>query len=162
MSSNTKIIVLKSKELIYTGIFIVFGILLVLLLFYMFSPSSDKNSDKKDSTEINSSPVEGTEEVKETINTYKSGLYTSELSLGGSKLTCSVTVNDGKVNHVDIQNLDDTITAMYPLIGPSLDEINAQIAVSPDIDSITYSKDNQYTTIIILEAVKQALSAASE
>ena len=32
MSSKTKIIVLKSKELIYTGIFLVLGILLILLL----------------------------------------------------------------------------------------------------------------------------------
>lgn len=42
MSSKTKIIVLKSKELIYTGIFIVLGILLILLLWYMFSPKEDE------------------------------------------------------------------------------------------------------------------------
>lgn len=32
MSSKTKIVVFKAKELIYTGIFILLGILLILLL----------------------------------------------------------------------------------------------------------------------------------
>ena len=44
MSSKTKIVVFKAKELIYTGIFIVLGILLVCLLIYMFS---SKNKEQK-------------------------------------------------------------------------------------------------------------------
>ena len=39
MSSKTKIVVLKARELIYTGIFILLGILLILLLIFMFVPS---------------------------------------------------------------------------------------------------------------------------
>lgn len=38
MSSKTKIVVLRMKEIIYTAIFIGFGILLVMLLFIMFHP----------------------------------------------------------------------------------------------------------------------------
>ena len=48
MSSKTKIVVLKSKELIYTAIFVILGILLVSLLIYMFSPSKDNRKDKTD------------------------------------------------------------------------------------------------------------------
>ena len=44
MSAKTKIVVLHMKELIYTGIFAVLGILLVLLLVYMFSPDKDEES----------------------------------------------------------------------------------------------------------------------
>lgn len=159
MSSNTKIIVLKSKELIYTGIFIVLGILLILLLVYMFSGDSKTDSDKKD-TISSSQTQEQVEESTETITTYKPGVYTSELNLGGSQLQVTVTVDENTVSHVDISNLDDTVTAMYPLIQPSLDEINNQIPVVSSIDEITYSKDNQYTTIIIMEAVKQAIEPA--
>lgn len=159
MSSNTKIIVLKSKELIYTGIFIVLGILLILLLVYMFSGDSKTDSDNKD-TISSSQTQEQVEENTETITTYKPGVYTSELNLGGSQLQVTVTVDENTVSHVDISNLDDTVTAMYPLIQPSLDEINNQIAVVTSVDDITYSKDNQYTTIIIMEAVKQAIEPA--
>ena len=44
MSSKTKIIVLKSKELIYTGIFIVLGILLILLPIALLFAESSMNS----------------------------------------------------------------------------------------------------------------------
>lgn len=161
MSSNTKIVVLKSKELIYTGIFIVLGILLVLLLFYMFSPSDSEADAGKKQT---SSPTEqsNTDENPETITTYSPGVYTSDLNLGGSALQLTVTVDETTVTNVSIANLDETITTMYPLIQPSLDEINSQISVVSNIDEITYSKDNQYTTIIIMDAVKQALSAAEK
>ena len=36
MSSKTKIVVLRSKEIIYTGLFILLGILFVILLLIMF------------------------------------------------------------------------------------------------------------------------------
>lgn len=156
MSVNTKIIVLKSKELIYTGIFIILGILLIALLVYMFS--GDKSKDDKD-TAI-SQKKEQVQESTETMTTYKPGVYTSELNLGGSLLQVTVTVDESTISHVDITNLDDTVTAMYPLIQPSLDEINNQISMVNNIDDITYSKDNQYTTIIIMEAIKQAVSPA--
>ena len=38
MSAKTKIIVLRMKELIYTGIFIALGLLLIILLIVVFSP----------------------------------------------------------------------------------------------------------------------------
>lgn len=156
MSANTKIIVLKSKELIYTGIFIILGILLIALLVYMFS--GDKSKDDKDAAA--SQKKEQVQESTETMTTYKPGVYTSELNLGGSLLQVTVTVDESTISHVDITNLDDTVTAMYPLIQPSLDEINNQISLVNNIDDITYSKDNQYTTIIIMEAIKQAVSPA--
>ena len=40
LSSKTKIVVLHMKELIYTGVFILLGIVLLLLLISMFTPKS--------------------------------------------------------------------------------------------------------------------------
>ena len=45
MGSKTKIVILQTKELIYTGILVVLGILFILLLIFMFFPS-DKNQKK--------------------------------------------------------------------------------------------------------------------
>lgn len=41
MSSKTKIVVLRMKEIIYTAIFIGLGIILVTLLFIMFRPKKE-------------------------------------------------------------------------------------------------------------------------
>ena len=152
MSSKTKIIVLKSKELIYTGIFVVLGIILVLLLFYMFS---SKSESKGNSTTNTGTTAEGT-----TTTTYKPGVYTSELNLGGSYMQLSVTVDKDTISHVEISNLDETVTAMYPLVEPSLEDINSQIASVESLDNITYSSDNKYTSIIIIQAIEEALQDA--
>ena len=43
MSAKTKIIVLRMKELIYTGIFIALGLLLIILLIVVFSPKERRS-----------------------------------------------------------------------------------------------------------------------
>ena len=42
MSSKTKIVVFHMKELIYTGIFILLGAILLILLISMFTPEKEK------------------------------------------------------------------------------------------------------------------------
>lgn len=148
MSSKTKIIVLKSKELIYTGIFIVLGILLILLLWYMFSPKEDE----KDTTDTSIST--------ETFATYQPGVYTSQLNLGGTTLELQTTIDKHAVTHIEVSNTNETVTAMYPLLTPSADAINEQLQITGDLDSVTYASDNQYTTLLILEAARQAAQSA--
>ena len=65
MSSKTKIVVLRMKEIIYTAIFIGLAILLICLLFVMFHP-------KKSETPARSA-------------SYIPGVYTSSLTLGNQK-----------------------------------------------------------------------------
>lgn len=45
MSSKTKIIVLHMKEIIYTALFILLGILLILLLVFMFAPNRGRKKE---------------------------------------------------------------------------------------------------------------------
>lgn len=185
MSSKTKIVVLKSKELIYTAIFVVLGILLISLLIYMFSPSKNKKEKDETSTNENTEILDTTENQAppatvvppdntpktdadvlpdNTVTTsadaitYKSGVYSSVMNVGGqTELQLVVTVDNGTVSHIDITNLSDSVTAMYPLIGPSLDEINTQLESGVSFDNLTYSKDNQYTTILIIQAARESL-----
>lgn len=91
MSSKTKIVVFKARELIYTGIFILLGILLILLLVFMFIPSH-KSSKKS----------------KETSG-YAQGVYTSPLKLGENELELQVTVKNGKAKHVSLKHLNKSI-----------------------------------------------------
>ena len=44
MSSKTKIIVLHMKEIIYTGIFAILGIILIIFLILLFVPGDDSNT----------------------------------------------------------------------------------------------------------------------
>lgn len=144
MSSKTKIVVFKAKELIYTGIFILLGILLILLLIFMFAPSK-----------------ESTEESAETSG-YIEGVYSSPLTLGDNELELQVTVKNGKPQSVALKHLDKTIKTMYPLVEPSLKEINKQLPKVESIDDIEFDDQSQYTNTILKQAIKNALKKAQE
>lgn len=141
MGTQTKIVVIKAKEIIYTGIFLVLGILLIVLLINMFG------KEKEDKTE--------------TTSKYVPGIYSSTITLGENTLNVAVAVDEDTVSGVSIENLDETVTTMYPLLEPALNEINNQISVVDSVDDITYSKENQYTYIILNQAIKNALEQAS-
>ena len=68
MSSKTKIVVLHVKELIYTGIFAVLGILFIILLIIMFLPKDEKKETMSTVTQT-------------TTNSYVPGVYTTSLIL---------------------------------------------------------------------------------
>lgn len=141
MSSKTKIVVLHMKEIIYTAIFAVLAIVLVLLLLFMFLPKSKETSA-------------GAEK-------YSPGVYTSELALGNTELAVEVTVTESEITSIRFANLDETVTAMYPLIQPAIEEITEQIINTQSLEDIQYSEDNPYTSQVIINAIDDALKKAA-
>ena len=129
MSSNTKIVVLHLKELIYTGIFAILGILFVILLVIMFIP--------RDKKEISSSDVTPTA-------TYVHGVYTTSLILNDKTVDVEVTVDETNINDIQMINLDDAVATMFPLLEPSFDDLAGQILRSQSLESITYADDNAF------------------
>ncbi len=141
MSSKTKIVVLHLKELIYTAIFAVLGILLILLLVFMFLP------DSKNKT------------TKETMK-YTAGVYTSSIQLNDNAIDVEVMVDDNHINSISLVNLDETTAAMYPLMQPALDNLSQQIYEKQSLENISYEDDNQYTSMVLLNAIQAALDKA--
>lgn len=144
MSSKTKIVVLHLKELIYTGIFAVLGILFIILLIIMFLP---KNKEKASDT-------------IQPANSYIPGVYTTSLVLNDNVVDIEVTVDDTNINNIRIVNLDEAVTAMYPLIEPAFEDLAVQICENQSLDGITYSGDNKYTSLVLLDAIRTALEKA--
>lgn len=145
MSSKTKIVVLHLKELIYTGIFALLGILFIVLLIIMFVPK-----DKEETT----SPEVPTE-------TYVPGIYTTSLILNDNVVDVEVIVDETNINDIRIVNLDEAVTTMFPLLEPSFDDLAAQILESQSLENITYSSDNKYTSMVLLNAIKASLDKAT-
>ena len=61
MSANTKIVVLRRKELLYTGIFAALGVLFIILLLILLLPGKDTDAssgapDSPDSTAATEMP----------------------------------------------------------------------------------------------------------
>ena len=63
-------------------------------------------------------------------------------------------------NSVRFSNLDETVTTMFPLIQPAIEEIAEQIYDSQSLDDISLPEDTPYTSRIILDAVREAVEKA--
>lgn len=129
------------KELIYTGIFVALGILLILLLIYMFSPKGKGSSGSAD-------------------HLYTPGVYTSSITLGGDAVDVSVTVSAERIESVTLQNLSEAAETMYPLMKPALEELAEQICDTQSLDGLTIPDDSRYTSQVLLDAVSRALEKA--
>lgn len=141
MSSKTKIVVLHMKEVIYTGIFVVLAIVLAVVLFMMFG--------KKKAADPASAEV-----------VYHAGVYTSPITLNDNTFDVEVTVDENHINSISLVNLSETTTAMYPLMEPALSALSSQICASQSTENITYSEENKYTSMMLLEAIDKALEKA--
>lgn len=147
MSSKTKIVVLHVKELIYTGILAVLGILFIVLLIIMFLPREEKPETVPTMTQT-------------TSNTYVPGVYTTSLILNDNVVEIEVTVDERNINSIRLVNLDEAVTTMYPLIQPSFEDLANQIISNQSLDGITYSDDSKYTSMILLNAITASLEKA--
>ena len=181
MSNNPRIVVFKLKELIYTGIFVVLGILLIILLVYMFKsgkkdePSASAgevnataekhNTNVPESTTDTDSPAttgssESKTSDKESQTTYNPGVYTSSLTLNNNSLEIEVCVDTHQINSVSIKNMDEAVTTMYPLIENSMNDLSNQIVNNQSLENITYTDDCKYTYMILLDAISTTLDKA--
>ncbi|MDE5589868.1 MAG: hypothetical protein K2J60_12135 [Acetatifactor sp.] len=155
MSAKTKIVVLHMKELIYTAIFAALGILFIVLLIMMFLPDKEK-----DSAPDNSAPEEESV-ATDSDALYIPGVYTTELVLGNQSIDVEVIVDRNSITSIRMVNLNEAITTMYPLLEPTFESICSQVYELQTLEGVTYSSDSKYTSLVLLESIRNSLDKAS-
>ena len=141
---GTKIIILRMREVIYTAIFVGLGILLLIILFFMFWP---KQGDTEQAANVSAGEAE-----------YQAGVYTKELKMGNATVNLQVTLDENTVKSVEIVPLDESITTMYPLMEPAVATISEQLQAGRDIKEISLTDESQYTQQIVVSAVEEILN----
>lgn len=142
MSAKTRIWVFHMEELIYTGVFVSLGILFLMLMIFMFA------SDRKQ------------EAASEPDSKYTAGIYTASMTLGGNPVEIAVTVDKDAISSIRFRQLDETVSAMYPLMEPALEALSEQICETQSLENLTYSEESQYTSLILMSAIRTALDKA--
>lgn len=138
--SKTKIVVIQMKEIVYTAIFVGLGILLVLLLVIMFLPKKDSNTKQAQ---------------------YTPGVYSNQITLGETSLNVEVVVDENHINDVSVTNLSDSITTMFPMVKPALEDLSKQLSNNVALDDIVYPEHCKYTEMLLIEGVENALKKAA-
>ena len=144
MSSKTRIVVLHMKEIIYTAVFAILGILILVLLFFMFSPDRETGGQAGSGT-------------------YEPGIYTSGVTLNSTELEVEVAVDENsRISSIRLVNLDDSVSAMYPLVQPAVEDLAEQIYETQSLENIQLSEDSPYTSPLLLNAIGEALAAGPQ
>ena len=133
MSSKTRIIVLHMKEVVYTIAFLILAVLLGILIYFMFGPGE---------------------------GLYTPGVYRSSLTLNKNTFDVEVTVDQNNIQSIELVNLSESTTAMFPLVKPSLESLASQIVDSQSLDDLKYSTDRKYTSQLLISAIEDALKKA--
>ena len=178
MSSNTKIVVLRSKELVYALVLLVVSVLIIMVAVSLFMPSGDsapaqstEESSSETSSEVSSdiSPgiSSGTSAAEPagigsifTTDTYVPGIYSTALQLGSSTMELQIAVDKNHINSINLTNIDESITTLYPLMRPTLSELSAVILAEQSIENISYSDENRYTSMLLMQAITTTLDKA--
>ena len=165
MSAKTKIVVFHRKELIYTAVFAALAILIILLMVILFLPDQTENTAPSDTAiPQTESPAEsgGTSSIQASapVGTYIPGVYTTELVLGGQTVDVEVIVSQEAISSIRLAHPSESLSTMYPLLEPTLEMLSEQIYETQSLTGITYSADNKYTSLILLEAIKNSLGKA--
>ena len=144
MSSKTKIVVLRMKEIIYTAIFIGLALVLIMLFLFMFLSGKDETPKGTDAQAAS----------------YNPGIYSSSIVLGSQNVNVEVAVDSQKITSVALVPLSDSVSAMYPLMQPAMDTLAAQIIEKQSLEGIEYEAGSQYTSMALMNAIETALSKA--
>ena len=127
MQSKSKILVLKMRELVYTGIFLFLAVVLIVLLVLMFR--TEKAPEKRTSI---------------STERYTAGVYSSPVTLGDTVVDVTVTVDPDRIKAIDLNNLSETTSTMYPLIRPAVEELEAQILEKQSTKDITWEETGRW------------------
>ncbi len=149
MSSKTKIVVLRLKEVIYTGVFVILGIVVVALLVAAFLPK-----DSEDVAPTNASLADNAP--------YMPGTYSASLILNDMAANIEIIVDENYISSVRFVELNEVLKTKYPLLEPALNDIADQLIETQSLENIVYSDDMRYTATLLISAIESALEEATK
>lgn len=141
---QTKILVLKRRQLLVAAIALAVFVLLVIFLCNAFRGT--KKSPSK-----NAETMQGT---------YIPGNYETELALGDYRMRLNVLVDSDRIKNAKLSYIDESVETMYPLLSGSIDNLNAQFVEGISLSDIQLSEGSRYTESYLLDHISKVLSAA--
>ena len=149
--SKTKIVVLRMKEVVYTAVFAGIGILLLIILFFIFGRQDSPKSESTQSNVSNESSTYKNDAV------YRAGIYESQFVIGENTINLEVALDEAQIKSVKVKNLDESVETMYPLMKSAVKDVSKQLSSGVSIDEVVLSKNSMYTEKLVLDAVKTVL-----
>ena len=143
--SNTKIVVVKLKELILTTALVLAGVVALMLMILLISGNKNPSDASGDTP---------------TSALYHPGVYTSSMTLNDTTIHLELVCDANHINSVRLVNLDEAVETMYPLLNPALSDLELQLAKDIPISELVLTDGSKYTQTLLIEAIEQTLRKA--
>lgn len=134
---STKFMVVKAKELIKTAVFAVLGVIILVGLIAFFL-----NMGKDDGA-------------------YRDGTYYGEMQLGGETAEVAVTIADGRIADVSMEETTEAVAVFYPLLA-EVTETVGQAVIENQSAQIAVESENPHSAQAVLDAVAECLTQAEK
>ncbi len=143
--SQTKIVVLKRKQLLL-GLLALLAVV-ALILFLTGAFRGDKKSPEPEPSSSASAK-------------YVPGNYEAEIELGDYRMKLQVLVDSDRVKSCSLAYLDEAVETMYPLLPSALENLNKQLALGTLPEEIQFSENSKYTESYLLTQIQEILALA--
>ena len=157
MSGKTKIVVLRMRQVVTALLFVGIGILLAIILITNFA---NERQDKEILLE-NPEDTEGTiDSTTPEGALYIPGTYSTQIVLGKENVLLSVTVDQNTIQKVELTEKTEAVDTLYPLLEPTLAQINEKLSETGTLDETLEQTENRYTSMVLLQAIRSSLGQA--
>ncbi len=150
MSSKTKIIVIPKIVLIAAVIILLLIISIAVFMGFQGNKAQESNTDIPKAQNTTSDHI------------YTPGVYTSSIMLDGNQLDIKVTLDANNINDIEMLNLSEAVTTMYPMLSDNFNELAKNVCENGSTDNIRYSSDVKYTTSVLLNGINSCLEKAQQ
>lgn len=136
---STKFVVVKAKELVKTAVFAVLGVIIIVGLITFFL-----NMGKDEDTGL-----------------YRDGTYYGEMNVGQGTAEIAVTVEDGEIADISMEEPGEAVAAFYPLLETAAEEVGREVVATQSL-TIEVDPENAHSAQMILNAIAEGLEQAKK
>lgn len=136
---STKFVVVKAKELVKTAVFAVLGVIIIIGLITFFL-----NMGKDEDTGL-----------------YRDGTYYGEMNVGQETAEIAVTVEDGEISAISMEDPGEAVAAFYPLLETAAEEVGREVVATQSL-TIEVDPENAHSAQMVLNAIAEGLEKAKK
>ncbi len=136
---STKFVVVKAKELVKTAVFAVLGVIIIVGLITFFL-----NMGKDEDTGL-----------------YRDGTYYGEMNVGQETAEIAVTVEDGAIADISMEDPGEAVAAFYPLLETAAEEVGREVVATQSL-TIEVDPENAHSAQLVLNAIAEGLEKAKK
>ncbi|MGN1230939.1 MAG: hypothetical protein ACI4TP_03485, partial [Anaerotignum sp.] len=97
----------------------------------------------------------------EDTGLYRDGTYYGEMQVGQETAEIAVTVEDGEIADISMEEPDEAVAAFYPLLETAAEEVGREVVATQSL-TVAVDAENAHSAQLVLNAIAEGLEQAKK